>query len=121
MNKGIKESSKSGGISWFFQRISAVILFVILVGHFVFYHFIQHGKIQKAEILKYTKYSWFSVIQFLFLICALYHGLNGVWMVVEDYIHHKFLRIFLFFSIILVGIGFLFVGTLTIIKVSNLT
>ena len=120
MNKSLKETSKSGGISWLLQRISAVYLFIALVGHFIFYHFIRHGDIEKADILKYTRYSWFNVLQFLFLISALYHGLNGIWMVVEDYIHHKYLRIVLFSLIIIVGVSLLFVGTLTIIRISSL-
>jgi succinate dehydrogenase / fumarate reductase membrane anchor subunit len=119
MNKNFKESSKSGSIAWLLQRISAVYLFIALVGHFIFYHFIRQGNIAKADILKYTRYSWFSVLQFLFLISALYHGLNGIWIVVEDYIHTKYLRIALFSLIIIVGIALLFVGTLTIVRISS--
>jgi succinate dehydrogenase hydrophobic anchor subunit len=41
-------------------------------------------------------------------------------MVIEDYISNKGWRIFLYSLLILVGISLLFVGTLTIMKVSSL-
>jgi succinate dehydrogenase / fumarate reductase membrane anchor subunit len=120
MDKGIKETSKKGGVAWLLQRISAVFLFLVLIGHFILYHFIKQGDLKKAELLTYIRYPWFSLIQFLFLTAALYHGLNGVWMIIEDYVHGKLLRIILFSSLITVGLGLLFIGTLTIIRVSGM-
>ena len=66
------------------------------------------------------KSPWFNLLQFLFLLAALYHGLNGVWMVVEDYIHCRFWRIFIFCIIVITGTSLLFVGTLTLFKVANI-
>lgn len=120
MEKGIKETSKKGGVAWLLQRISAVFLFLVVIGHFVLYHFIKQGELKKVEILKYTRYPWFSLIQFLFITAALYHGLNGVWTIVEDYVKGKLLRMILFSCIITVGVGLLFIGTLTIIRVSGM-
>jgi len=121
MKKNFNETSKAGAIAWFFQRISAIVLFVMLLFHFVVYHFISNGAVPTwKEVALKMKSPWFNVLQFLFLICALYHGLNGVWMVVEDYIHSKFWRFFFFSMIVLVGLVLLFVGTLTIFKVANL-
>ena len=105
---------------WFFQRITAIILFVMLLFHFVVYHFISSGTPTYQEVVLKMKSPWFNVLQFLFLISALYHGLNGVWMVVEDYFHSKFWRFFFFSLIVLVGVVLLFVGTLTIFKVANI-
>jgi len=120
MKKSIQETSKSGGLAWFFQRLSAIILFVIVIGHFILYHFIFQGDIQKSDVLKFTQYSWFSLIQFVFLLTALYHGLNGTWGVIEDYVHHRIWRLILFSLVITAGTGLLFVGTLTIIRVSSI-
>jgi succinate dehydrogenase hydrophobic anchor subunit len=41
-------------------------------------------------------------------------------MVTEDYIHHRFWRIVIYSLILLVGIALLFIGTMTIIHISNL-
>jgi len=120
MNKNFKETSKTGAIAWLLQRISAVVLFVILMTHFLLYHFISNGTPSWSEVIAKMQSPWFNLMQFLFLVTALYHGLNGVWMVVEDYIHCRCWRIAIFSLIWLVGLCLLFIGTFTIIKVANL-
>jgi succinate dehydrogenase / fumarate reductase membrane anchor subunit len=121
MRKNLKETSKTGAIAWLLQRISAIVLFIILIYHFVFYHFLSQGNAPAwAEIAAKMKSPWFNLLQFLFLTAALYHGLNGVWMVVEDYIHSRFWRLLIFSLILLVGTSLLFVGTLTLFKVANI-
>ena len=121
MKKNFKETSKTGAIAWLLQRISAVILFIILIYHFVVYHFLSSGKApQWSEIIAKMKSPWFLLLQFIFLTTALYHGLNGVWMVVEDYIHSKYWRLFIFSIIVLAAFSLLFVGISTLFKVASL-
>ena len=110
MNKNFKETSKTGGLIWLFQRISAIVLFILLITHFVGYHFIGHGVVKYNEVIAKMKSPVFNLIQFLFLITALYHGLNGIWMVAEDYMKRKGTRIFVFSVLVLLGITLLFVG-----------
>jgi succinate dehydrogenase hydrophobic anchor subunit len=43
MNKDFKQTSRSGSVAWLLQRISAVILFVLLLLHFVTYHLLGQG------------------------------------------------------------------------------
>lgn len=119
MRKSFRETSKKGAVSWLLQRISAVIIFVIIMIHFVTYHMLSEGAYMYEKVVSKMKSPWFNLMQFLLLCAVLYHGLNGVWMIVEDYIHIKGLRLFLFSLIIVVGVSLFFVGVLTIIKVSN--
>ena len=121
MKKTFKETSKTGAIAWLLQRISAVILFVLLLIHFVTYHFISKGDMPWKDVVAKMQSPWFNLVQFLFLTTALYHGLNGVWMVAEDYIHHKIWRLVIFSLIVFVGLSLFFIGVLTIVKVSSLT
>ena len=120
MIKGLKETSKKGALLWLFQRFSAVILFIMVLFHFVVYHFITKDAVTYDQVVLKMKSPWFNLLQFLFLISALYHGLNGVWMVVEDYIQHKLWRMLLFTIIVTAGMAFLFVGTLTIFKIAGI-
>ena len=126
MKKRLTETSKTGAIAWLFQRITAVILFVLLIAHYIGYHFLSKGispggdQISYKEVKSLMSSPFFNLLQFLFLITALYHGINGIWMVIEDYISNKGWRLFLYSLLIMVGISLLFVGTLTIIKVSSL-
>ena len=117
MKKTFKETSKSGAIAWFLQRVSAIILFVLLIYHFVYYHFISKGVFPWKEVVAKMQSPWFSLLQFVFLVTALYHGLNGVWMVTEDYIHNKIWRMIIFSLILMLGFSLFFVGILTIFKI----
>ncbi len=122
MNKSYKQTSKSGSLAWLLQRISAVILFVLLLFHFIVYHFITQGQTTSYRyVLARAQSWWFPLLQFLFLLTALYHGLNGVWSVLEDYIASKFWRLVFYSLLLTVGTILLFVGTLTIIKLYTLT
>ena len=121
MKKNYKETGKTGGLAWFFQRISAAILFILLILHFVTYHFIGKGVVTYDRVTTAMKSPWFNLIQFLFLITAVYHGFNGVWAVVEDYVHSKPWRLTLYSLIVTVAVCLLFIGMLTLFKVSKLT
>ncbi|MEN8223389.1 MAG: succinate dehydrogenase, hydrophobic membrane anchor protein [Acidobacteriota bacterium] len=116
MDKNFKETSKSGGLIWLFQRVSAIILFFLLMAHYVTYHFIGHGVVKYADVIEKMKAPWFNLVQFLFLFTALYHGINGIWMVAEDYMKKKGTRIFVFTILVLLGAVLMFVGMLTIFK-----
>ena len=121
MNKNFKQTSKSGSLAWLLQRISAVILFVLLLFHFIVYHFITQGRTTTFQyVLARAQSWWFPLLQFAFLFTALYHGLNGVWSVLEDYTTSKFWRLVWYSLLLTVGIILLFVGTLTIIKLYTL-
>jgi len=120
MKKNFKETSNRGAVAWLWQRISAVVLFVLLLVHFVTYHFIAQGVIRYEDIVAKMQASWFNLVQILFLLTALYHGFNGIWMVIEDYVHHRIWRIVLFSAILTAGITFFVLGTLTVVKASNI-
>ncbi len=119
MKKSFKESSKSGALVWLWQRITAVVLFILLMVHYITYHFISSGGVTYQQVMDKMQSPWFNLIQFLFLITALYHGLNGVWMVTEDYIHCKAWRLIIHSLIVLVGVSLLFVGTFTIFSIAG--
>jgi succinate dehydrogenase / fumarate reductase membrane anchor subunit len=121
MEKNFKQTSRSGSVPWLLQRISAVILFVLLLFHFFIYHFITQGRTTTYQyVLARAQSWWFPLLQFAFLLTALYHGLNGIWSVLEDYTASKFWRLVWYSLLLTVGTILLFVGTLTIIKLYTL-
>jgi len=121
MNKDFKQTSRSGSLAWLLQRISAVILFALLLLHFVTYHFLGKGKaVDYQWVVSKAGSWWFPLLQFAFLLTALYHGLNGVWSVLEDYTSSRSWRLLWFSLLWTVGVVLLFVGTLTIIKLYTL-
>lgn len=121
MDKNFKQTSRSGSIAWLLQRVSAVILFVLLLFHFITYHFLTKTRsVEYLQVLERAQSWWFPLLQFLFLLTALYHGLNGVWSVLEDYVTSKFWRLVGYSLLLTIGTILLFVGTLTIIKLYTL-
>ncbi|MBN2346605.1 MAG: succinate dehydrogenase, hydrophobic membrane anchor protein [Candidatus Aminicenantes bacterium] len=121
MNKDFKQTSRSGSLAWLLQRISAVILFVLLVLHFVTYHFLAQGRaVSYRWVIERAGSWWFPLLQFAFLLAALYHGLNGVWSVLEDYTSNRYWRLVWYSLVVMVGVVLLFVGTLTIVKLYTL-
>jgi succinate dehydrogenase / fumarate reductase, membrane anchor subunit len=121
MEKNFKQTSRTGSIAWLLQRISAVILFILLLFHFITYHFLTHSRsVAYLQVVKRAQSWWFPLLQFAFLFTALYHGLNGVWSVLEDYTSSKFWRMIWYGLLLTVGMILLFVGILTIIKLYTL-
>jgi len=121
MNKDFKQTSRSGSLPWLLQRISAFILFVLLLLHFITYHFLTQGRaVSYKYIVARAGSWWFPLLQFAFLFAALYHGLNGVWSILEDYTSSRFWRLVWYGLLLTVGAVLLFVGTLTIIKLYTL-
>jgi succinate dehydrogenase hydrophobic anchor subunit len=49
------------------------------------------------------------------LVLALFHGLNGGWTILEDYLEKGWLRVTLFGVILVAGLSLLVLGTLTIV------
>lgn len=119
MKKTFRESSKAGAMAWLLQRVTAVLLFIGVIYHFVHYHFISDGVYTWKEVVAKMQSPWFNLLQFVFLATALYHGLNGVWMVTEDYIHGRTWRMIIFSLILFVGMALFFVGILTIFKIQS--
>lgn len=121
MNKNFKETSRSGALGWLLQRVSAVILFVLLLFHFITYHFLTSTRsVEYGQVLERARSWWFPLLQFAFLVTALYHGLNGLWSVLEDYTTNRYGRLAWHGLLLAVGLALLFVGTLTIFKLYTL-
>ena len=73
-------SFEPGGRRWFWQRITAAFLLVVLAFHFFLLHFVWHAaevtfalSAARMETLSYY------LLMVLFLITATFHGVNGVY------------------------------------------
>jgi succinate dehydrogenase hydrophobic anchor subunit len=96
-----------------------IICPVALALHYL--SFLTQGRTTTYQyVLARAQSWWFPLLQFMFLLTALYHGLNGVWSVLEDYTTSKFWRLVWYSLLLTVGTILLFVGTLTIIKLYTL-
>ncbi len=87
MNRTIASRS---ALFWLFQRVTGAILAIFLFTHVKVLHwdfnFAEQGLIDFSFVIsRLQNNSGWVVFYFLFIISALFHGLNGLWAVVLDF------------------------------------
>lgn len=105
-----------GAFEWFFQRITGVVLFVCLLLHFLFLHYLNAGEVNAQGVWDRLQHPLWKTVDLLFLVTAIYHGVQGVIMNVHDYIHKPFWRLVVVSLVWVIGLSFLIAGSLTIIN-----
>lgn len=84
-------SARSGVQSWWMQRVSAVALVVLmlwLVMSATFFLSTSH-----AAVTEWLSQPYNAVGIILFVVSMFYHAWLGVREIIEDYIHHKMLKV----------------------------
>ncbi len=116
MKKTFRRSGNSGAIAWFFHRLTAIYLAVVLLVHFAVMHFIGDGVLTYDKVAARLVSPGWKVLDILFLYTGLYHGLYGLWNLLEDYIHNAFWRAFIYFVLSFGGFALVTLGTITIVN-----
>lgn len=116
LDKGIHSS---GVLRWYFQRVTGALLLVGLLAHFWVLHFFppEHGEITFETVMLRLQNPLWKAFDVLFLILAIYHGMNGLVMVIQDYVSRAGWRVFL---ISLVWVGALYLAVLGSMTILNL-
>ena len=114
-------ASRQGMLGWLLQRLSAIIIFAILVTHIVVTHYTTPGEpITFAESIQRLDNPIFVVLWLLLLGAALYHILYGVRNIILDFVtitNKRTLTQALFgIGIIIFGVGVFFLVPLVIGK-----
>lgn len=113
-----KVSGDSGAVNWFFQRISGIVLLFLLLIHFWMMHYSGEEKILFNAVVKRLSDPKFKVIDLSFLVLGLYHGLNGVWMVVQDYLKSPAWKITVFSLLSFAGLILVVLGFVAVLPIS---
>jgi len=111
-----RENVRSGGaILWLFQRVSGVYLAAVLFAHVWLLHYLLREDLTFAAVADRVATPLWKTIDISFLVVALFHGLYGLWIVLEDYIHAGWARVALYSAISLAALIALVLGILTIL------
>jgi succinate dehydrogenase / fumarate reductase membrane anchor subunit len=111
-----RESVRSGGaILWFIQRITGVYLAVVLFLHIFLLHGLLEGELRFDAVAERVATPMWKTIDISFLVIALFHGLYGLWVVLDDYFHRGWIRVILFSVISIVALLAVTLGILTIL------
>ena len=105
-----------GAFEWFFQRITGVVLFVTLLLHFLFLHYFNAGDVSAQSVWERLQHPFWKTVDLLFLVTAIFHGVQGVLMNVNDYIHKPFWRLVVVSAVWVIGLSLLLMGGMTIIN-----
>lgn len=85
-------SSRSGRFSWMMQRVSAVLLIFLAFSHFGIQHFTSDAVSTGLTVAKRMNNPWWQAYYVIFVVLALYHGINGVLGIIYDYAPRPLLR-----------------------------
>lgn len=97
--------------SWLFMRVSGVLIALLVLGHIAIMHIFHHVEDINYEFAAARLANPFWRIYDLALLgLALAHGLTGVRIVLDDYIHSRGWRVILKTVLWLTGALFLVVG-----------
>lgn len=102
--------------SWFFMRISGLLLVVLALGHVAIMHvFNTVDDINFDFVAQRWGSPFWRVYDMLLLILALVHGSNGLRIIIDDYVRSTGWRIVSLTLLYVVGGIFLVIGAMTIL------
>jgi succinate dehydrogenase / fumarate reductase, membrane anchor subunit len=112
-NQGIQSG---GAIHWLMQRVTGIVLVLLLALHTIIAHYtVPQGGLTFQWVAGRMADPLWKLFYLFFLILCIYHGLNGIWMILQDYVHRDGLRISLFGALVMLALLMLSLGTLTIL------
>lgn len=102
--------------SWLFMRLSGLALLVLALGHLVIMHLINNVDAIDYDFVASRYAGWFwRGYDLLLLVLAMLHGLNGMRILIDDYIHPSFWHRLTIGALRLLGGGFLLLGIYVIL------
>ena len=102
--------------SWYFFRVSGLLLVVLALGHFAIMH-VLHSILEidyQFAARRWASPAW-RVYDWLLLVLALLHGFNGLRVVVNEHVRARPLRAAGQWLVGALTLGFLALGTYVVI------
>lgn len=102
--------------SWYFFRVSGIALIFLALIHVLLNHVTTDVSCTSYQLvaMRYTNPFW-RLYDWLLLTLALLHGMNGLRVVIDDYVHSRGWRLTLQSVAGLVTLAYFMLGTITLI------
>ena len=114
-----RRTRPAGGLelyAWLFMRVSGLTLIVMVLIHFAIMHVINDIQdISFAFVVKRFATPFWISYDLAMLILALFHGLNGLRTIIDDYVTSRPWRVMWLSALYVVGLVFLVVGAVTLV------
>ena len=102
--------------SWLFMRISGIVLLLLAVGHVVVMHVLDEGvyRVDFGFVAARWGSPFWRAWDWALLVLALIHGINGLRIVVQDYVKWVGVRFAVNMFFYVVGFGLFVLGTVIV-------
>jgi len=102
--------------AWLFMRVSGILLLLLALGHLTIMHLIHNvEEIDTAFVANRWANPLWRFYDWLLLTLALIHGLNGVRVMVDDYVRRPALRVLSLVGVYGLALFFLLMGSMIIL------
>jgi succinate dehydrogenase / fumarate reductase membrane anchor subunit len=102
--------------SWLFMRVSGVVLLFLVVGHVLIMHVLDEG-VDRVDF-GFVAARWGSPLwrtwDWALLVLALLHGINGLRVIVQDYVKWPGARFAVNMLFSVIGFGLFVLGTVIV-------
>jgi succinate dehydrogenase / fumarate reductase membrane anchor subunit len=113
-NRGL---TSGGAFAWFFQRISGIVLLLMLLTHFILMHYSGMTEITFDQIKVRLASPFWKIFDLCFLLLGTYHAINGFFMLLHDYVQNNTWRGILTGALWTLGLVMVVIGSLTIMRI----
>lgn len=103
-------------LSWYYFRISGILLLFLVLGHMAIMHLVNNVDIINWAFVRdrwasplWRLYDWFL------LILAMTHGANGMRIIITDYIHNNGIRLLVMTLLWVLTVFLTVIGTQVIV------
>jgi len=103
--------------TWYFMRISGLLLVILVLGHFTIVHLVGGGidRVDFAFVSGRWSNPLWQVWDWLMLFLGLLHGANGLKTIINEYVHRSGARVALKSTLYVLTLIFILLGTAVIL------
>lgn len=109
-------SAHRGVHHWLAQRASAVLLVLLLP--WALYALLAVAGAGPLEAAGFVARPWNATLLILLLLSLLYHGMLGLQVVIEDYVHHRALEFTLHFLVRAASAAGMVLGVIEVLRIT---
>ncbi|MFN8512187.1 MAG: succinate dehydrogenase, cytochrome b556 subunit [Thermomicrobiales bacterium] len=111
-------AQRAGGVelfAWYFLRVSGLALVVLALGHIFITHYLTvPAETTSSFVLDRWRNPLWRTFDWLLLMAAMAHGLIGLRLSIDDYLHSAGVRVFAQSVLWIIGFVFIGLGSVTI-------
>jgi succinate dehydrogenase / fumarate reductase membrane anchor subunit len=103
--------------SWFFMRLSGIVLLFLVLIHLFVMHIVDEGveRVNFAFVAERWDNVGWKTMDWMMLFLSLLHGVNGLRIIIEDYVHNSAWRVSIKSVLYVVTVALMVMGTAVIV------